>query len=134
MFRIQHTEYLFGLMALPLLGALFYLLIQWKKQAAARMGDPLLVEQLVKNFSPRRFLIKFLLALLAFAAIVLGAGNLQKPGAMENVRRSGQGLGINLGIADAQHRGHGWSGRWSADPSGERDNRRHRGERGRRRR
>jgi Ca-activated chloride channel family protein len=99
MFRIQHTEYLFGLMALPLLGALFYLLIQWKKQAAARMGDPLLVEQLVKNFSPRRFLIKFLLALLAFAAIVLGAGNPQKPGAMENVRRQGVDVMMVLDVS-----------------------------------
>lgn len=99
MFRIQHTEYLFGLMAIPLLGAVFYLLIQWKKQAAARMGDPVLVEQLVKNFSPLRFLIKFILSLLALAAILLGAGNLQKPGAMENVRRQGVDVMMVLDVS-----------------------------------
>src|SRR5450432_4067991 len=99
MFRIQHIEYLFGLMAIPLLGAVFYLLIQWKKQAAARMGDPILVEQLVRNFSPLRFLIKFVLALIAFAAIVLGAGNPQRPGAMENVRRQGVDVMMVLDVS-----------------------------------
>ncbi len=99
MFRIQHIEYLFGLAALPLLGALYYLLTEWKKKAAARMGDPVLVGQLVKNFSPLRFLIKFVLALLAFAAILLGAGNLQKPGAMENVRRQGVDVMLVLDVS-----------------------------------
>lgn len=99
MFRIQHIEYLFGLMAIPLLGAVFYLLIQWKRQAAARIGDPVLVEQLVRNFSPLRFLIKFVLALIAFAAIVLGAGNLQKPGAMANVRRQGVDVMMVLDVS-----------------------------------
>jgi Ca-activated chloride channel family protein len=99
MFRIQHTEYLFGLVAIPLLGALFYLLIQWKKQAAARMGDPVLVEQLVKNFSPLRFLIKFVVAMLAFAIVVLGAGNLQKPGAMQNVHRQGVDVMMVLDVS-----------------------------------
>ena len=63
------------------------------------MGDPALVEQLVKNFSPLRFLIKFVLAVLAFAAIVLGAGNLQKPGAMENVRRQGVDVMMVLDVS-----------------------------------
>jgi Ca-activated chloride channel homolog len=99
MFRIQHTEYLFGLAAIPLLAALFYLLIQWKKQAAARIGEPLLVEQLVKNFSPLRFLIKFVLVLLAFTGIVLGAGNLQKPGAMQNVHRQGVDVMMVLDVS-----------------------------------
>jgi Ca-activated chloride channel family protein len=98
-FRIQHTEYLFGLVAIPLLGALFYLLLQWKKQSASRMGDPALVGQLVKNFSPLRFLLKFVLAMLAFAVIVLGAGNLQKPGAMENIHRQGVDVMMVLDVS-----------------------------------
>jgi Ca-activated chloride channel homolog len=63
------------------------------------MGDPILVEQLVRNFSPLRFLIKFVLALIAFAAIVLGAGNPQKPGAMENVRRQGVDVMMVLDVS-----------------------------------
>jgi len=78
--RLQHIEFLIGLAALPFLGFLFFLLLQWKRRTAVRIGDPALVQQLIKNFSPLRFAIKFSLAILAFTAVILGACNLQKPG------------------------------------------------------
>ena len=89
MFRIQHTEYLIGLGALPLLLATLWLLLGWKKKTTARIGDPALVQQLIGNYSALRFAIKATLLLLAFVVIVLGAANLQKPGKMENVQRKG---------------------------------------------
>ncbi|MDP4255202.1 MAG: VWA domain-containing protein, partial [Bacteroidota bacterium] len=99
MFRFQHIEYLLGLAALPILGGLFYMLMRWKKKAAARIGDPTLVKQLTSNFSALRFLIKFCLVTLAFIILVLGAGNLQKPGAMENVRRQGVDVMLVLDVS-----------------------------------
>jgi Ca-activated chloride channel family protein len=87
--RIEHNEYLVGLAALPLLLATLYFLLSWKKKTAGRIGDPVLVRQLVRSFSSWRFLLKAGLALLAFIAIVLGAGNPQKPGSMENIQRKG---------------------------------------------
>lgn len=99
MYRFQHIEYLLGLAALPFLAALFFLLLRWKKKTVARMGDPVLVKQLVKNFSPLRFLVKFILVLLAFTAVLLGAGNLQLPGAMENVRRQGVDVMLVLDVS-----------------------------------
>ena len=89
MFRVEHIENLIGLAALPLLVATLYLLLSWKKKTAARIGDPTLVRQLIRNFSSWRFLLKAGLALLAFIIIILGAGNPQKPGSMENVQRKG---------------------------------------------
>jgi Ca-activated chloride channel family protein len=88
-FRIEHIEYLAGLGAIPLLLATLYFLLSWKKKTAGRIGDPLLVRQLIRNFSSWRFLLKAGLALLAFIVIVLGAGNPQKPGSMENIQRKG---------------------------------------------
>jgi Ca-activated chloride channel family protein len=88
-YRIQNTEYLIGLGALPLLLAALWLLLGWKKKTAARIGDPALVQQLIGNYSALRFAIKATLLLLAFVVIVLGAANLQKPGKMENVQRKG---------------------------------------------
>jgi len=99
LFRFQHIEYLTGLAILPLLGALFFLLLRWKKNTAARVGDPALVQQLIRNFSPLRFLIKFTLALLAFTAVILGACNLQKPGAMENISRKGVDVMLVLDVS-----------------------------------
>jgi Ca-activated chloride channel homolog len=98
-FRFQHIEYLIGLAALPIIGALFYLLIRWKKKSAARIGDPALVGQLIKNFSPFQFVLKFCLLTLAFVILVLAATNLQKPGAMENVRRQGVDVMLVLDVS-----------------------------------
>jgi len=98
-FRFQHIEYLFGLVALPLLAAIFFLLLRWKKKAVIRMGDPLLIKQLVSNFSSFWFLVKFILLLLCFTAVVLAACNLQKPGTTENVNRQGVDVMLVLDVS-----------------------------------
>src|ERR1700722_17017470 len=89
MFRVEHISYLYGLGALPLLLAALWMLLAWKKKTAVRIGDPALVKQLIGNYSALRFAIKATLVLLAFAVVVLGAANPQKPGKMENVQRKG---------------------------------------------
>ncbi|HZE85934.1 MAG TPA: VWA domain-containing protein [Puia sp.] len=99
MLRFQHIEFLIGLAALPFLGALFFLLLRWKRRTAVQIGDPALVQQLIKNFSPLRFAIKFTLAFLAFTAVILGACNLQKPGAMENINRKGVDVMLVLDVS-----------------------------------
>ncbi len=99
MFRIEHIEYLIGLAGLPVLLALLWLLLRWKKKTAARMGDPALISLLIENFSSVRFLVKAGIALLAFVIIVLGAANLQKPGSMENVQRKGVDVMVLLDVS-----------------------------------
>jgi Ca-activated chloride channel homolog len=98
-FRFQHIEYLFGLAALPFLGALFFLLLRWKKKTTLRIGDRALVSQLVGSFSPFFFFLKFILLLLAFAAVVLAGANLQKPGTSENVNRQGVDVMLVLDVS-----------------------------------
>jgi Ca-activated chloride channel family protein len=99
MLKWQHIEYLFGLGALPLLGLLLYTLLKWKKKTRARIGDPALVGQLVKSFSPLRFGIKVGLVLLALVAVVLGAANFQRPGAMQNINRRGVDVMLVLDVS-----------------------------------
>ncbi len=99
MLKWQHIEYLFGLGALPLLGLLLYTLLRWKKKTKARIGDPALVGQLVKNFSPLRFGIKVGLVLLALIGVILGAANFQRPGAMQNVNRRGVDVMLVLDVS-----------------------------------
>ncbi|HVW59985.1 MAG TPA: VWA domain-containing protein [Puia sp.] len=99
MLKWQHIEYLFGLGALPLLGLLLYTLLKWKKKTKARIGDPALVGQLVKSFSPLRWGIKAGLVLLALTAVVLGAANFQRPGRMENVNRRGVDVMLVLDVS-----------------------------------
>ena len=85
--------------ALPLLLAALFFLLGWKRRTAARMGDPALVRQLIRNFSPLRFTIKVSLALLAFLVIAICAVNPQKRGAMENVQRKGVDVMLVLDVS-----------------------------------
>ncbi len=99
MLRFQHIELLAGLVMIPVLLFFFLVLIRWKKMKVKRIGDPHLVKQLIKGYSPARFTVKFVLSLLALAAIIAGAGNMQKPGAMENVSRKGVDVMIALDVS-----------------------------------
>ena len=99
MFRIQHTEYLVGLAALPLLVTALWFLLDWKKKTIARIGDPSLVQQLIRSFSSVRFLVKAGLALTALMVIIVGAGNPQKTGKMENVQRKGVDVMFALDVS-----------------------------------
>jgi Ca-activated chloride channel family protein len=89
MYRVEHIDYLIGLAGLPILLVTLFFLLGWKRDTVSRIGDPALVKQLINTFSKNRFLAKAALALIAFLIIVLGAANLQKPGAMQNVQRKG---------------------------------------------
>src|ERR1700733_552881 len=89
MYRIEHIDYLIGLAGLPILLVTLFFLLGWKRDTVSRIGDPALVKQLINTFSKNRFLTKAALTLIAFLIIVLGAANIQKPGAMQNVQRKG---------------------------------------------
>jgi Ca-activated chloride channel family protein len=98
-FRLQHIEFLPGLIAVPFLVFLFLFLLQWKRTVTKRMGDALLVKQLVKSHSPGKFLLKFIIALIAFTSIFLGLANPQKKGGTENVNRNGVDIMIVLDVS-----------------------------------
>jgi Ca-activated chloride channel family protein len=97
--RFQHIEYLVGLFSIPFLVLLFSWLLRWKKKVVNRIGDPALISQLVRNFSSRLFLVKFVLVLLAFAALIAGLANLQSRGGEENVARKGVDVMLVLDVS-----------------------------------
>ena len=99
MYRFQHIEFLIGLALIPVLLVLFLFLVNWKKSRAKLIGDPRLVKDLTKGFSSVKFGLKFALAIIALAALVIAIANLQKPGAMENVSRKGVDVMIALDVS-----------------------------------
>ena len=99
MFHFQHNEYLFFLAAIPLSVMLFMLVQRWKKKTAKKIGDEKLVSELTTSYSPVLFLVKFVLLVSALAAVILGAANLQKPGAMDPVERKGVDVVIALDVS-----------------------------------
>lgn len=86
-------------MILPLLGLLFTAVLRWKKKTTKKIGDEKLVAELISGYSPLRFLLKFLIIIFAIAGVILGAANLQKPGAMDPVQRKGVDVVIALDVS-----------------------------------
>jgi Ca-activated chloride channel homolog len=97
--RFEHTIFLYGLLLLPFLVFLFIYLLQWKRNTAKKIGEPKLVKDLVKNYSPWRFNTKVILILLAFGICVVAAANLQKQADQEGINRKGVDVMIALDVS-----------------------------------
>ena len=97
--RFEHTGYFIGLMAIPALIILFYLLLRWKNGTARKIGDAQLVRQLVSSYSPLLFFLKFIIILLAVSAIILGMANFQKRGKSESFYRRGVDVMLLLHVS-----------------------------------
>ena len=97
--KFQHPENFIGVLLIPLLVYLYFGLVSWKKKLAMRIGDPTLVTQLVKSFSARNFLLKFILICSAIFFLVTGLANLRARGTAENISRQGVDVMIVLDVS-----------------------------------
>jgi Ca-activated chloride channel homolog len=98
-FEFEHIDFLPALAIIPTLLFLFIWILQGKKSIAKKIGNPQLVKELSKNYSPANFIIKFVFVLLALAAIVLGVLNMRKPGQSANLKRAGVDVVIALDVS-----------------------------------
>ena len=95
----QHTAYLIALAAIPILLILYFFVLNWKKKTIKKIGDANLVQEMIKNHSPQKFALKFVLILVAFAAGVLAVANLRSPKGIEQVNRNGIDVMIALDVS-----------------------------------
>ena len=98
-FQFQYKEFLLLFSALLVFSILFFFLLRWKKRTIKKVGDYTLVQQLIKNFSPRLFAGKFVLFSLAFALGIIAVANLRRPGSAENISRKGIDVVIALDVS-----------------------------------
>ena len=98
-FQFQYKEFLLLFSALLVFSILFFFLLRWKKRTIKKIGDYTLVQQLIKNFSPRLFAGKFVLFSLAFALGIIAVANLRRPGSAENISRKGIDVVIALDVS-----------------------------------
>lgn len=99
MLSFQHTDYLIALAVIPLLLLLFFLVLNWKRQTIKKIGDPRLVAEIIRNHSPRKFALKFVLILAAFTMGVLALANPRSPEGAEQVTRNGIDVMIALDVS-----------------------------------
>lgn len=79
MLSFQHTEYFIGFLVLVPLAAVFFFVLRWKAKAAAQLGDTALINQLTKNYSDKKYKLKFVLLLVCIVFIIIAGANLRKP-------------------------------------------------------
>lgn len=99
MIQLQHPEFLLALVAAVIPVVLYFFVTRWKKKTAKKIGDPKLVAQLIKDYSPARFFLKFILVLAAFILLVLAVANPRTPNGTTNVSRSGIDVMIALDVS-----------------------------------
>ena len=99
MIQFQHIEYLLGLIAVPLMVVMYFLVIRWKQKTTKKIGDPALVNQLIRDYSPTRFLLKFILFTLAFIIGVIALANPRIPMGTSSVNRNGIDVMIALDVS-----------------------------------
>lgn len=81
------------------MAVLFFLYSQWKKQRIKKIGDPLLVHQLIGNYSHQKFIARFVLVSAAFALLVIALANPRKPAGSSNVKHHGIDVMIALDVS-----------------------------------
>lgn len=97
--QFQYKEAALLFIAAGLLLLLFLNLLRWKRAVTRRIGDPVLVKQLLTPFSQKRFVLRFVLVLLAFAAGILAIMNPRVPGDSDNKTRKGIDIAIALDVS-----------------------------------
>lgn len=98
-FNFQHIEYLFALAIIPALLGLYFFVLHWKRRTIKKIGDPVLVTELIRNYSPQKFALKFVLVSLAIVSGVFSLANLRSPKGMEQVSRNGIDVMIALDVS-----------------------------------
>jgi tetratricopeptide (TPR) repeat protein len=101
MFRFQYIEFLYVLAAIPVMVLFYFLLVQWKRRAMKKIGDPPLVKQLIQGFSSTLFAVKFILILLAFALCSFAVADLVKPEGTQKINRKGIDVMIALDVSNS---------------------------------
>ncbi len=99
MFRFLSTEILFGLLLVPVLGALFWGTRRARKRALAQFGDLALVQKLSATLSRRARAAKSVLMLLAVAFLVLAMARPQFGTRVETVTSEGQDVMVALDVS-----------------------------------
>lgn len=97
--QFQYQHYAWLLTGVIFFIILFVFILQWKRKVTRRIGDEKLVNALVKEYSSRKFFLKFFLLVFCFVLGVAAVMNLRKPGGESPTERKGIDLAIALDVS-----------------------------------
>ncbi len=101
--RFENPQYLYWLLIIPVLVAVYVLIRLWNKRQFNRFASIKLRGYLVPMFSNARANTKFVIFNLIIALLIVGAANLQSGSKMEKVKREGIDLFLCVDISNSMH-------------------------------
>lgn len=101
MFRFEQEAYLYGLLVIPVLIAIFAAAWYFRRRAVRRFGELSLMRRLAPGLSRRRHILKFSIVLVALTAMIIAWANPQWGGKRREVLRKGIDLFIALDISQS---------------------------------
>lgn len=101
MFRFEHNIYLWLLLIIPGLVWLFGQVLRQKAKTIKKIGDESLVKQLIRNYSPQRYRLRFYIVLFALALLIIATANLQSTTQMKAVSSQGVDIMIVLDVSNS---------------------------------
>ena len=100
MFRFENTEFLYLLLVIPVLTALFVYALRDRKRRLERFGDAEIMKMLMPEYSLRRARLKFELLMLALVCLIVALARPQYGSKLKEVQR--EGIEIMLAIDVSQ--------------------------------
>lgn len=101
MFRFANTDYLYFLIAIPVLLVLLFYVIYRKKKDLNTFGDRDVVEQLMPEASFSKPVIKYIIQILALLALIIGIARPQFGSKLREVKREGVEIIIALDVSNS---------------------------------
>jgi Ca-activated chloride channel family protein len=101
MLRFAHIEFLWGLLAVPLLITWFVLVRRWKRRALAALGDKAVVKRIIPEVSFSRPNLKFIFFIIAYAMLVIGLSDPQIGTRTEEAKKQGSDIMILLDVSNS---------------------------------
>ena len=101
MFRFEHTDFLWALLLIPALTAIFVWMVIWKKRALLRFGEWTILQRLLPGISRSRVIAKFILLMLGYGFLIIGIANPQIGSKLVEGERKGIDIMIALDVSNS---------------------------------
>src|SRR4051812_46419484 len=101
MYKFEHPEYFYFLLALPVMILLVILYFISRKRKIRRVGDRELVDRLIPYSSRRKRVAKVIFFILGFTSLVVAICNLQTGSKLTEVKREGADIIVCLDVSNS---------------------------------
>ena len=100
-FRFAHVNFLYALLAIPLMIFIYLITVRLRKRALNRFGNLTLISQLMPDVSAARPHLKFILALMALVFLIFAIAGPQFGSKLKEVKRKGIEIILALDVSNS---------------------------------